>query len=273
MADVSRVDNINKNLIDNIHNCEDDNVDIQIYKIISAYVYRTSYISEAFKNNKDKIQDVISTAYLDYLTNYKEKYEPEQSTLSTYVFSIMKYKCPVYFYQVMYDVSSTTARKCVNSYYDKNVTRKLHNMYGNSESLDISYTGVESSAETDEDILYVDKGVADPRDYIDEMLTDNNDEQLYNMFSNIVDNYVYKTKRKNPDMVKDVIMKYTFGNHSGDIKVTLESLGQEWGLTRERIRQILKKFYDFAKNNKEIKNSLGIDYIDNKIVKRKESEI
>ena len=59
MADMTQVDNINKNLINNIHNCEDNDVDIQIYKIISAYVYRTGYISEAFKNNKDKIQQIV----------------------------------------------------------------------------------------------------------------------------------------------------------------------------------------------------------------------
>lgn len=273
MADMNRVDSINKKLIDNIHDCEDDNVDIQIYKIISAYVYRTSYISEAFKNNKDKIQDVISIAYIDYLTNYKEKYKPEISTLSTYIFSVMNYKCPIYFYQAMYDISLNTARKCRASYYDKNVIQKLHNMYGHPKSLDISYTGVESFTETDEDMLYVDKGLADPRDYIDEMLTNNNDEQLYNTFSDIVDDYINKTKYKgkNSNMMtrdKDIIMRYTFGNHSGTNKVTLESLSQEWGLTRERVRQILKMFYKFARNNKKIKNILGIDYIDNKIVRK-----
>lgn len=254
---------------------KEDSVDekIQIYRLIMSYAMNSSAIKEALKNNEDGLIDFVSYAYVHFMEIFYNKYDPNVSKLSTYVYTVMNYLYPIFINQVKYSLDFNTARKLINSFRPE-VRDIMRKMYAERKTVDFCDSTIEirtedSSGDNDE-VKYIDLNLADPNDYIEKLLDDYNDEDLYKQFDLILDRYIKSRNVRNGDRVKDIIKEYTFRNRDAEIgdKITLASIGEKYGLTRERIRQIVDKFYKWAKNDKELKACLDSDYIDRIINER-----
>lgn len=248
---------------------EEDNVDekVQIYRLIMSYAMNNSAVKEALKNYEDGLIDFVSYAYVHFMEMFYNKYDPNVSKLSTYIYTVMNYLYPIFINQVKYSLDFNTARKLIHSFRPevRDIMRKI---YAERKTVDFCDStieiGTEDSSGDNDEVKYIDLNLADPNDYIEKLLDDYNDEDLYKQFDLILDRYIKSRNVRNGDRVKDIIKEYTFRNRNAEIgdKITLASIGEKYGLTRERIRQIVDKFYRWAKNDKELKACLDSDYID-----------
>lgn len=239
----------------------------QVYRLIMSYARSNSAIVDSLRNYEDGIVDFVSYAYVHFMEVFYDKYNPNISKLSTYVYTTMSYLYPIFVNQVKYSLDFNSARKLINSFKPE-VRDIMRKMYAERKTVDFCDTSIEIGTDDlsggdDDDIKYMDLSLADPNDCIENLLNEYNDEDLYKQFDLILDRYIKLKNIRNGDRAKEIIKEYTFRNMNvNDNRITLESIGNKHGLTRERIRQILSKFYIWARNDKELKACLDSDYID-----------
>lgn len=89
-------------------------------------------------------------------------------------------------------------------------------------------------------IEFMDTGQSIEDDYMNKDLRDS--------LLKMLDKWIEKYPGKNPERQRDIIMR-RFGLHNG-VPETLEEVGNSYGITRERVRQIEEKFIRYARHPK-----------------------
>lgn len=233
-----------------------ESLEEQAYKIIINYAYTEHNIASILENDRDKILDFIHYAYIYVLDRINKYYNKDKGKLTTFIYSVLNNHCVynTFLNQAKYNVSESVARTMSRCNDNTNKKEIMSNLYiypkpinscsteldNNIENIDNGKTKVYDTA------LMTKSGEPDgsPEDYFNE------NSFVLDFINRKIDEY-FKIKIwfEDYDMHRDIIIRYIF-----DDSTTLQSLGDEYNVTRERIRQIVKKFTDFLKNDKEFKD-------------------
>lgn len=238
----------------------DNNTDIeyQIYKLILAYIYKNNYMLSKLDSCGVSVEDVANTAYIFCLDKYRQLYTPEKSKLSTYIYMLMEKYDSVFIAQTVYNVSLTTARYLSGVQGDavKHKTEKYRQIY-NATPIDScsSTLNIGNEAE-DDDARSSDINLADDFSNIDEAEQNYNSSLVLEAYNSTLESYLNKIHpldQINNDRDRDIITNLIFNRDN----CTLQNFGDKYGLTRERVRQILASFCKYAKNNTNLRKVLG----------------
>ena len=235
-----------------------DDIEYQIYKLILAYIYKNNYMLSKLDSCGVTVEDVANTAYIFCLDKYRQLYDSKKSRLSTFIYMLMKKFDSVFIAQTVYNVSLTTARYLSGVQGDavKHRTEKYRQIY-NATPIDScsSTLNIGNEAE-DDDARSSDINLADEFSNIDEAEQSYNDSLVLKTYNSVLDSYFSKRHpidQVNNDRDRDIITNLIFNRDN----YTLQDFGEKYGLTRERVRQILAKFCTYAKNNTNLRKVLG----------------
>lgn len=231
---------------------DDNDIKVQIYKIILKYAYSQNKIY-TFASNQDELDDFISYAYTYFLEDAYKNYDPEKASLSTYIYSTLDYQYKAIMMQAKYHVDRTTARNLVNKTYP-NRMEKLRSMFCFRDSIDwcdssVYYGNPEDNAE--KDLQIKDSALASEVDYIKEFEIKEGDKGILDLFNKSVRNFCNNHCSENPERNASIIKERFLSG------ATLQSLGDKYGLTRERVRQICNSYIKYAKKcDKDLINTI-----------------
>lgn len=103
----------------------DENLHSQIIKLIANFYYDKNIQSYVGYDNRDEF---ISVAYDYFLQrDFINKYDPNRSTIGTFVYYLMKQNWYIFVLQTQYNISYTQAKK-LNT-IDENKREKVSNIY------------------------------------------------------------------------------------------------------------------------------------------------
>ena len=226
-----------------------EDLGIQVLNLIRKFVYANIKLCQ--KPTVIETDEVINTAWIDIMENYIPKWDKNRGKLSTYLYNILDHNIYIYVKQIRCGMSKTLV-KYVFSGDNTKRGEKIKNIYEYIESLDTCKTAIDSPFQDEKDSRYgksiVDNNLADPDNDIDILIDKLTHSDFMVAFENYLDDYV--TKKKIPDKEKysDIIKRRLIK------KETLKSIGDYYGLSDERIRQICKKFVWCAKRDKTLKS-------------------
>lgn len=232
------------------------NIEYQIYKLILAYIYKNNYMLSKLESCGVSIEDVANTAYIFCLDKYRQLYKPEKSKLSTFIYMLMKKYDSVFIAQAVYNVSLTTARYLsgVQGEAVKHRIDKYRQIY-NAIPIDSCSSTLDVSTENDDAQGY-NIGLAEEFSNIDKAEQNYNDSLILEAYNSTLESYFSKRHpldQVNNDRDRDIITNLIFNRDS----YTLQDFGDKYGLTRERVRQILASFCKYAKTNTNLRKVLG----------------
>lgn len=231
---------------------DDNDIKVQIYKIILKYAYSQNKIY-TFASNQDELDDFISYAYTYFLEDAYKNYNPEKASLSTYIYSTLDYQYKAIMMQAKYHVDRTTARNLVNKTYP-NRMEKLRSMFCFRDSVDwcdssVYYGNPEDNAE--KDLQIKDSALASEVDYIKEFEIKEGDKGILDLFNKSVRNFCNNHYFENPERNASIIKERFLSD------ATLQSLGDKYGITRERVRQICNSYIKYVKKcDKDLINTI-----------------
>lgn len=243
-----------------------EDVKLQIYKIISKYAVSHSNIYSILKDD-DELKDFISYAYTHYLDKLYSNFDPEKGALSTHIYACLDKLYPIYIQQAKKHVDFMTARVLTtNDPSRATSTNSCKNLYF-TKSIDTCESAIESSNPSVGDFIpdssLIDEK-SDPYFIVVENTSKYDSEQIRQteigkIFEDCLNRYMNNDKHKNEYYIardKDIIWSYTFREGSD---VTYQSLADKWGgISRERVRQIIDKFYHWVSKDKKLREALKL---------------
>lgn len=259
----------------NINNVDYKNLPIeeQAYRIIYNYALVKPHLYSILKDiGSDAVEDFVGYAY-EYILTYLSRYDSSRGKLSTFIYSTLDYLYPIFIYQVKYNVSFYTARAMTNSRVTPEYREKLINFYDNTKQISIDGGSV-SSIFTDEDNDSLpNMALADPDVNVEDTILDGevNDNKILEVFNEEIDKYIDRINRiknnsENAKRNKDIILRMTLRQDRSD---TLQTIADDYGITRERVRQIYHKFCLWAQKNNNLRNVLGLGRYEPEVKRRR----
>lgn len=252
---------------DNIKHHYNDDIESQVYKIIMKYTSNNkSLMCNLYynsNNGQDNFLNFVNNAYIYILEHdFLSRYDKNKSTISTYVYTIMKYLTPLFLIQTKYNVSSQTARLMLTK--RNNIGDSVRSIYQNSSYIDMSTSRVSLNNHrncSDEDISFTDNNLLDDNSDPYYLMIENNMDYYTKILDDAIIRYCdTHGNKQNRDRNIDILRKYLiFNNYDNliqDKKFTLEQLGECHSLTKERVRQIIQKFRTWVINDSKIKELL-----------------
>lgn len=244
----------------------DEDVKLQIYNLICKFAYEKPQVTSIL-HSRDEILDFINYAYVYYLEKLYPIYDSTKSALSTHVFTFLNKMYYLFITQAQQNVSLKDARRMAGGKSRNKLATDYYNAIYKSSSLSTGLDGIicnELDGST-EDIVMSDYNMAsDDSDPYEQMISTNVYETKEEMlqtyigqaFEDALNRYFDKRriKKEARERDKDIIWRFTF--KMGD-DTTLQSLGKLYGgLSRERIRQICERFYEWARQDKKFREEL-----------------
>lgn len=234
---------------------EDDNsLGVQVYKLIVRYAYDKQSILAQFPG--DTMTDFLHTAWIDYMSNFADNYDESKGSLSTYVYTVMKYRTPIYVAQAKHNVGHVTARG-LSSNSNPDRRSKLSEMYKFSKNIDACTTSIDLDSDNKEgkECKAQDKNLADPEINVeDEVIREISNVEFLKVFNTCLDSFVNQGISK-PNEIKErnkqIILDRLLYNK------TLQEIGDTYGITRERVRQLTDKFKRQASKNRQLREFLN----------------
>lgn len=250
---------------DSLKNVDYKNLSIeeQVYKLIYHYALTRPQIYSLLTNiSSDAIEDFVSYAYT-YVLSYMKRYDSNRGKLSTFIYSTLDYLYPIFIYQVKYNVSFYTARTMTNINVTSEHRERLLNLYNNNKQIDVCCDTImtpylsDSNGAGNEYEAIPDMSLADPDADVENLVLngDEHNNQILNVFEEEVDKFVNRPGSKNAERNKDIIFRMSLREGKSD---TLQTIASDYGLTRERVRQIYNKFTSWASKNNNLRTVLGL---------------
>lgn len=238
----------------------DTNLDVkhQIYKLILAYIYKNNYMLSKLESCGVNVEDVANTAYIFCLDKYHRLYKPEKSKLSTFIYMLMEKYDSVFIAQTVYNVSLTTARYLsgVQGEAVKHRMDRYRQIYS-AIPIDSCSSTLDIGRDTEsDDARSSDIGLAEEFSNIDKAEQNYNDSLILEAYNSTLESYLSKRHpldQVNNNRDRDIITNLIFNRDN----YTLQDFGDKYGLTRERVRQILASFCKYAKNDINLRKVLG----------------
>lgn len=234
----------------------------QAYKLVCNYVLssRPKIYGLLRDSGNDAVDDFISYAY-EYILASLKRFDSSRGNLSTFIYNTLDYLYPVFVYQAKYHVSYYTAKLMSSTTrVDEEKRKRLINMYSSGKHIDTCndsiLTAQLDSSGQDEYANIPDMALADPNAYVEEQVINAQDSYILQILETEVDKYVNRPGSKNEqaERNKDIIYRLILDKEDN----TLQKIADDYGLTRERVRQIFLRFCDWAKRNNNLRTALGL---------------
>lgn len=240
-----------------------EDIKLQIYKVISKYATSHSNIYSILK--EDELEDFISYAYTHYLDKLYSNFDSEKGALSTHIYACLDKLYPVYIQQAKKHVDFATARILASTDSSRIASiNSCKNLYS-TKSIDVCESAITSSNPSIDDLI-PDSSLADEKSDPYYILIENTSKysseqikqtEIGKIFEDCLNRYINTHEYKNKYYIardKYVIWNYTFREGSD---VTYQSLADKWGgISRERVRQIINKFYHWVSKDKKLREAL-----------------
>lgn len=237
-----------------------------IYKIICNFSYKNKKVvnsltlTDSVNGNEGTVDDFINNAYLFYIDKCYKNYDRSKGELSTHVYSCVRKQLLVLIIQTKYSISYELARSYVNGYMRKDGNKesieKFRSMFQNVKYINSCSSTVNIAPNKEgKDEEYDSKLVDDTEDFADTVYN----SELMKTFNDCLDNYLYNYSYSSVDLKRerDIILSYLYNGGKGG-GVTYQSLAEKYGISRQRIEQIIKRFYKYMRNNKKFRAAINI---------------
>lgn len=243
-----------------------EDVKLQIYNLICKFAYEKPQVTSILRS-KDEVTDFIHYAYIYYIEKLYPIYDSTKSALSTHVFTFLNKMYYLFITQAQQNVGLKDARRMAGSGRRNKLATNYYNAIYRSSSLNTGLDGIicnELDGSTEDIVMPDCNMVSDDSDPYEQMINTNVYETKEEMlqtyigqaFEDALNRYFDRRKVKEEirERDKDIIWKYTFKMGNG---TTLQSLGELYGgLSRERVRQICERFYEWARRDKKFREEL-----------------
>lgn len=236
----------------------DEKTLMDIYLLTCKYIYNNPIIHNMVG---DDMEDCVMNAYIMLCDIVAMSYDPSKGAISTYVYSCLKSRIMPVIYQTKYNIDDKLALRAYRASKSNSDYFAVFNSLYHPKSLSVSGAAIDKD-DTIEDsnelpISELADETLDPA-YIYEEGQLSSDEDIEELLNDLIDKYLsthnYNNNR-NVDMWRDIIISLTLRDNSVEDKITLESVGNKWGITRERVRQIYNKFKKWVITTKQIELS------------------
>lgn len=240
-----------------------EDVKLQIYKIIRKFTVVKESLHNVL-NTEEEFNDFVMYAYTYYLDKIYPVFDASKATLSTHVVTTLKYLTPVFIVMVKHGVDFSTARRMVNK-RDEHLQQACKVIY-DTRSLDTCLDGLENIDPSIEKDVSSNIALCDdtyePFNYLYESCGEQDIEKIKNSdlgrkLNYYINKYLDGKKVKDKEQRErntDIIWRMCFRFDLHD--TNLSKLGEKWGISRERVRQIFKSFTSWAKRNKKFKKDI-----------------
>lgn len=239
----------------------------EIYLLICKYANKNPFIRTSIIT-KEELDSFISYAYVYMMEHINKHYDSTKSALSTYIYACMDKLWVAFLNQTKYDCSFKSALKLTNHYTREKTRNQISALYKNTIPIDWCGTN-NANYDSDENnstgkFNYIELGTSEynydgcPDSYLSkEKFT----LEAFNQVLNDYINFKYKDGKFSVDTekMKNIISDYILDKLSDERhkKTTYTLVSKKYGITRQRVEQIVSGFVNYAKNNKKFRDSFN----------------
>lgn len=241
-------------------------IEEQAYRLIYHYVLNSRpHIYAILRDiGSDAIDDFVSYAY-EYILIHISRYDNNRSNISTFIYNTLDYLYPIFICQTKYQISFNTARAMAgnnSSRITPEQKERLISFYDYTKQLSVDGSSVSLMPNDEDNNELPDLNLADPNANVEDIVLNSEiyENKILEVFYDEIDKYINRTKslRDNEDIKrrnKDIILRMALKQDKSD---TLQTIADDYNITRERVRQIYKKFCIWAQKNNNLRNVLGL---------------